>query len=69
MIYTITLNPALDRNIWIKKIKLDDSNRIQKEERFAAGKGIDVSRVLTVLGLRNKALGFVGGFDGDEMEG
>jgi 1-phosphofructokinase len=69
MIYTITLNPALDRNIWIEKIKLDDSNRIHKEERYAAGKGIDVSRVLTVLGVRNKALGFVGGFDGDEMEG
>ncbi len=69
MIYTITLNPALDRNIWIKKIKHDDSNRIQKEERFAAGKGIDVSRVLTALGIKNKALGFLGGFDGDEMEG
>lgn len=69
MIYTITLNPALDRNIWIKKIKQDESNRIQKEERYAAGKGIDVSRVLTCLGVRNKALGFVGGFDGDEMEG
>jgi 6-phosphofructokinase 2 len=69
MVYTITLNPALDRNIWIEKIKYDDSNRIQKEERYAAGKGIDVSRVLTTLGVRNKALGFVGGFDGQEMEG
>ncbi len=69
MVYTITLNPALDRNIWIKKVKYDDSNRIQKEERYAAGKGIDVSRVLTAFGVRNKALGFVGGFDGEEMEG
>ena len=69
MIYTITLNPALDRNIWIKKVRYDDSNRIQKEERYAAGKGIDVSRVLTAFGIRNKALGFVGGFDGEEMEG
>lgn len=69
MIYTITLNPALDRNIWIEKIKLDDSNRIHKEERYAAGKGIDVSRVLTTMGIRNKALGFVGGFNGDELEG
>jgi 6-phosphofructokinase 2 len=69
MVYTITLNPALDRNIWIEKIRYNDSNRIQKEERFAAGKGIDVSRVLTAFGIRNKALGFVGGFDGLEMEG
>ncbi len=69
MIYTLTLNPALDRNIWIEKVKTDDSNRILKEERYAAGKGIDVSRVLTTLGIRNNALGFVGGFDGEEMEG
>ncbi len=69
MVYTITLNPALDRNIWIEKVRYNDSNRIQKEERYAAGKGIDVSRVLTAFGIRNKALGFVGGFDGEEMEG
>lgn len=69
MIYTLTLNPALDRNIWIEKVKYDDSNRIHSEKRYAAGKGIDVSRVLTAFGLRNKALGFVGGFDGEEMEG
>jgi 6-phosphofructokinase 2 len=69
MIYTITLNPALDRNIWIDKIRHDESNRIRKELRYAAGKGIDVSRVLTTLAIRNQALGFVGGFDGEEMEG
>ena len=69
MIYTITLNPALDRNLWIESVRTDDSNRIQKEERYAAGKGIDVSRVLKTLGVRNNALGFVGGFDGEEMEG
>ncbi len=69
MIYTITLNPALDRTLWIESIKPDDSNRIEKEERFAGGKGIDVSRVLTTLGISNKALGFVGGFDGEELEG
>jgi len=32
MIYTITLNPALDRNIWIERVMHDDSNRIHKEE-------------------------------------
>jgi 6-phosphofructokinase 2 len=69
MIYTITLNPALDRTLWIENIKNDDSNRIEREERFAGGKGIDVSRVLTTLGISNKALGFVGGFDGEELEG
>lgn len=69
MIYTITLNPALDRTLWIEQIKPDDSNRIEKEERFSGGKGIDVSRVLKTLGISNRALGFTGGFDGEELEG
>ncbi len=69
MIYTITLNPAMDRTLWVEKIRPDDSNRIKKEQRYAGGKGIDVSRVLTALGVVNKALGFVGGFAGEELEG
>ncbi|HDH52909.1 MAG TPA: 1-phosphofructokinase, partial [Nitrospirae bacterium] len=69
MIYTITLNPAMDRTIRVEKIRTDDSNRIAEEQRYAGGKGIDVSRVLTTLGPVNKALGFVGGFAGEELEG
>jgi len=69
MIYTITLNPALDRTLYVKKIHYDDSIRIEKEQRYAGGKGIDVSRVLTTLGINNKALGFIGGFSGEELEG
>jgi len=69
MIYTITLNPALDRTLWVDKIRPDDSNSIEREERYAGGKGIDVSKVLTTLGVRNKALAFVGGFTGEELEG
>jgi 6-phosphofructokinase 2 len=69
MVYTITLNPALDRTLWVEKIQPDDSNRIEREERYAGGKGIDVSKVLTTLELRNNALGFIGGFAGEEVEG
>lgn len=69
MIYTITLNPALDRTLWVKTINPDDCNRIENEQLYAAGKGIDVSKVLTKFGVNNKALGFVGGFAGEELEG
>jgi 1-phosphofructokinase len=69
MIYTITLNPALDRTLWVKFIHADDSNRIEREERYAGGKGIDVSKVLATLGVTSRALGFVGGFAGEELEG
>ncbi|NYT02388.1 MAG: 1-phosphofructokinase, partial [Methanosarcinales archaeon] len=69
MIYTVTLNPALDRTIWVDRIKEDVSNRIIKEFRYAGGKSIDVSKVLKNLGIDNVALGFVGGFPGRELEG
>jgi 6-phosphofructokinase 2 len=69
VIFSITLNPALDRTLWVENIKPDDSNRVEREERYAGGKGIDVSRVLTTLGVMNKALGFIGGFAGEELEG
>lgn len=69
MIYTITLNPALDRTLWIDRIREDVSNRIMEEHSFAGGKSIDVSKVLKILDLDNIALGFVGGFAGRELEG
>jgi len=69
MVYTITLNPALDRTLWVEKIQPDESNRIEREQRYAGGKGIDVSKVMKTLGVSNKALGFDGGFAGEELEG
>jgi len=50
MIYTITLNPALDRTIEVDGLVADDANRILHEERYAGGKGIDCSRVIEELG-------------------
>ncbi|MGZ4912763.1 MAG: 1-phosphofructokinase [Halobacteriota archaeon] len=69
MIYTITLNPALDRILTVESIEYDNPNRVNGDERYAGGKGIDVSKALTRLGVENKALGFAGGFTGLELEG
>lgn len=69
MIYTITLNPALDRTIEVDGLVPDDANRILHEARYAGGKGIDVSRVIAELGGESVALGFIGGYDGLELEG
>lgn len=69
MIYTITLNPALDRTIWIDQIRDDVSNRIINEQSYAGGKSIDVSKVLKNFHIDNTALGFVAGFAGRELEG
>ncbi|KAF5060949.1 Tagatose-6-phosphate kinase [anaerobic digester metagenome] len=68
MIYTLTLNPALDRTIHVDNLSCDIANRIVEEFRFPGGKGIGVSKVLTALGTPNVALGFIGGFRGDELE-
>ena len=68
MIYTLTLNPALDRTINVDSLSCDVANRIVEEHLFPGGKGISVSKVLTALGTPNTALGFVGGFRGDEFE-
>ncbi len=69
MIYTVTLNPALDRTIEVEGLVKDDANRILQEARYAGGKGIDVSRVIKELGGESIALGFIGGYDGLELEG
>lgn len=67
MIYTITLNPALDHFIDVDDLSVDDANRVKAECLYAGGKGIDVSRALRHLGSDSMALGFIGGHNGNIM--
>jgi 6-phosphofructokinase 2 len=69
MIYTVTLNPALDRVIDIDELIYDDVNQILEEKRFVSGKAIDVARVIRELGGHSCLLGLVGGYNGLEIEG
>jgi 6-phosphofructokinase 2 len=69
MIYTVTLDPILERTLDVEEFIYDDVNRIVSEGRKAGGKGIDVSRVIKELGGYSVALGFVGGYNGHEVEG
>lgn len=69
MIYTLTLNPALDRYIVIDKLMDEDTVRVTEEQLYAAGKGIAVSRVIRELRGQSVALGPVGGYDGLHFEG
>ncbi len=68
MIYTLTLNPAVDYVVHIDDIQTGRVNRLQRENIFFGGKGINVSWVLSELGISSKALGFVAGFTGDAIE-
>ncbi len=65
MIYTITLNPAIDYVLPVADFKLGETNRSQGEQFVAGGKGINVARVLHNLGLPAVVLGFVAGFTGE----
>ena len=68
MVYTVTLNPALDYVMKLKALRTDDINRTDGEEIYYGGKGINVSVILTQLGIPNTALGFLGGFTGKKLE-
>ena len=68
MIYTVTLNPALDYVMKVGSLRYDDINRSESETMYYGGKGINVSVILSRLGVENKALGFVAGFTGKELE-
>ncbi|WP_455684387.1 1-phosphofructokinase [Thomasclavelia sp.] len=68
MIYTITMNPALDYVVDLPEFKTGEVNRAQEEHIFYGGKGINVSVVLRELGFESTCLGFTAGFTGQELE-
>ena len=68
MIYTLTLNPALDKMLTFKEINRKDVNRPIKKEYNPGGKGINVSRAVSRLGIKNRALFFSGGENGVKIE-
>ena len=64
MIYTVTLNPSIDYIVRLNQVQVGSVNRMDSDDKFAGGKGINVSRVLKRLGIPNTATGFIGGFTG-----
>lgn len=67
MIYTVTLNPALDYVMDVGEVKKGETNRSLSESISFGGKGINVSVILKELGVSSTALGFVAGFTGDKL--
>lgn len=68
MIYTVTFNPSLDYIVTVPEFELGKTNRTAAEQTLPGGKGINVSTVLKNLGFPSVALGFVGGYVGDEIQ-
>lgn len=67
MIYTVTFNPALDYIVRLDQLKTGTINRTTSDMILGGGKGINVSIVLSNLGMPTKALGFIAGFTGQEI--
>ena len=68
MIYTVTLNPAIDHIVSLSSFSAGTLNRASTEAFRFGGKGINVSLVLKELGISSVALGFIAGFTGEALE-
>ena len=68
MIYTVTFNPAIDYVIKVDDLTLGKVNRTKREDVYCGGKGINVSNVLSNLGIDSVGLGFIAGFTRDAIE-
>jgi 1-phosphofructokinase family hexose kinase len=66
-IYTLTLNPGLDRTLTVPSLRDNAVLRATTSRLDWGGKGLNVSRALHALGETNTALGIVGGFTGQML--
>lgn len=68
MIYTVTLNPALDHELTVPELVENEPLRATASRNDFGGKGFNVSRMVAALGGRSVAVGFVGGKTGEKLE-
>ena len=68
MIYTITLNPALDYTLEVKDFNINKINKSKTKYILPGGKGINVSIILKRLDINSTAIGFISGFVGEEIK-
>ncbi len=67
MIYTLTLNPAIDRELTVAEVQFDSVLSAVKSQVDFGGKGFNVSRLLRSMGMPSTALGFIGGRTGERL--
>jgi 1-phosphofructokinase family hexose kinase len=68
MIHTLTLNPALDRELTVPALAHGAVLRATDSRIDAGGKGFNVSRMLRALGTPNVAVALAGGDTGRTLE-
>lgn len=68
LIYTVTLNPALDKTVYVDDFAVDEVNRVRTYREDPGGKGINVTKVIDALGGSSRALALLGGGAGKHIE-
>ncbi|MFN2229855.1 MAG: 1-phosphofructokinase family hexose kinase [Anaerolineae bacterium] len=63
MIYTLTLNPTIDRTLTIEHFRVGGTFKAAHSALLPAGKGVNAGRVIVTLGESVTALGLVGAND------
>ena len=67
MIYTVTLNPAIDETLEVEMLRPGGTHRILARRRYPGGKGINTARALRVFAEDCVALTAAGGPTGQEL--
>src|ERR1051325_9426904 len=68
MIYTLTLNPAVDRELTVPAVEFDSVLRASESRIDYGGKGFNVSRLLKGMNEPSTAVGFLGGNAGELLQ-
>jgi 1-phosphofructokinase family hexose kinase len=68
MIYTLTLNPAVDRELTVPAMEFDSVLRASEARVDFGGKGFNVSRLLQGMNEPSTAVGFLGGNAGELLQ-
>ena len=66
-IITITINPAFDTHVYAQNFKQGRENYADRKNCQAGGKGVNVSRALSVNGVKNTAFVLIGKENGKEF--
>ncbi len=66
-IITLTLNPAIDVHCAVDSFRAEHENFAAVTKREAGGKGVNISRALTVNGIENDAIIVLGNDNGEDF--
>jgi 1-phosphofructokinase family hexose kinase len=69
LILTLTVNPAIDRNVTVDRLVFEDRAYILASSEAAGGRGINASCVLRSFGAETRAIAVCGGKSGRLLEG